>query len=254
MSALLQIIEHGDIHELRLNRPPVNALNPELLTALCAAVEAAPERGAQGLILSGGPSVFSAGLDVPYLLTQDRAGLKAGWSTFFAAMGALAQSPVPVVAAIGGHSPAGGAVLSLCCDYRVMARGDWRIGLNEVQVGLIVPEGVQYLLRRLVGARIAERLLVAGAMIDAEQALRIGMVDELADGEAVVAQALAWLHATLALPRKPMLNTRAMARADLIAAVVDPARIDLDRFLDDWFSDDTQAALKAMVARLKKPG
>lgn len=251
-------IEHDDILEVRMTRPPVNALNPELLTQLREAIEQAPARGAKGLILSGGPSVFSAGLDVPYLMTLDRTALAAAWGTFFAAMAALATAPIPLVAAIGGHSPAGGAVLALCCDYRIMVAGDERraytIGLNEVQVGLVVPEGVQHLMRRVVGAYRAERLLVAGAMLDATQAQRIGLIDELAEADALLPRALAWLRDLLALPRHAMLTTRRMARADLIDAVSRPERINLDGFLDDWFGSETQTSLKATLARLKKPG
>ena len=80
--------------------------------------------GAQGIVLAGGPKVFSAGLDVPYLLSlgDDRNALNSAWEHFFAAARAIARSPVPVVAAIAGHAPAGGCVLALCCDYRVMAQ------------------------------------------------------------------------------------------------------------------------------------
>jgi len=251
-------IEHGDILEVHLARPPVNALNPELLTQLREAIEQAPARGASGLILSGGPSVFSAGLDVPYLMTLKRSALAAAWGTFFTAMAALARSPIPIVAAVGGHSPAGGAVLALCCDYRIMVPGDERraytIGLNEVQVGLVVPEGVQYLMRRVIGGYRAERLLVSGAMLEASHAQRIGLIDELAEADALLPRALAWLHALLALPRHAMLSTRSMARADLIDAVGRPEHMGLEGFLDEWFSDETQAALTATLARLKKPG
>ena len=239
-----------DIVELRLARPPVNALNPELLGALREAIELAPREGARGILLSGSPGIFSAGLDVPYLLTLDRASLHAAWGDFFAACTALATAPVPVACAIGGHSPAGGAVLSLYCDYRVMAEGAFRIGLNEVQVGLVVPESIQYALRRVIGPWRAERLLVAGTMIDAAEALRIGMVDELAPPEQVVAAAQRWLQGTLALPRSAMLTTRQLARADLHASI-DPAKLDLSRFVDAWFSEETQQVLTALVAKLK---
>ena len=144
--------------------------------------------------------------------------------------------------------------MSLFCDYRVMARGPYRIGLNEVQVGLIVPECIQYALRRLVGPCRAERLMVAGAMVDAEQAHAIGLVDELVDVDHVTTRALAWLQELLALPRKAMRTTRTIARTDLVEAIADPTRLDLPRFLDEWFSDETQAVLQALVAKLKSRG
>jgi len=242
----------NDIFELRMARPPVNALNPALLGALRDAIEAAPSEGARGLIISGGNGIFSAGLDVPYLLTLDRSELEQAWRRFFEVCSTLAKSPIPVVAAIGGHSPAGGAVISLFCDYRIMAEGSFRIGLNEVQVGLVVPECIQYALRRQVGTRRAERLLVSGAMIEAADALRLGVVDELAAPDQVVDKAVHWLQNLLALPRGAMLGTRQLARADLIAAVEDPARLDLGRFIDAWFGNETQGVLRAMVQRLKE--
>lgn len=249
---MLDITSHGAIREIRLARPPVNALHTPLLAPLREAVRAAAEEGMQGLVISGGPNAFSAGLDVPWLLTLDRDGLLEAWRVFFQTAQTIAESPIPVVAAIAGHSPAGGCVLALCCDYRVMARGPFRIGLNEVQVGLAVPEGIQHLLRRVVGAYRAERLMVAGAMVDSEEALAIGLVDELTDVDHVPARARAWLEDLLAKPRRPMLETRRLARADLVGALTDPQRLDLGRFIDNWYREDTQAVLRELVARLKK--
>jgi enoyl-CoA hydratase/carnithine racemase len=258
MSNLVRHVVHGSVHELNLARAPVNALNPALCTELAASIGRAIDDGAQGLVLSGGPMVFSAGLDVPYLVSlgNDRAALRAAWQDFFAAAQALAQAPVPVVAAVAGHAPAGGCVLALCCDYRVMAHAvegmdPFRIGLNETQVGLAAPEGIQHLLSRVVGRHRAERLLVSGELVEATRALEIGLVDELVEADQVGTRARAWLETLLALPRQPMLQTRAMARADLVAAL-EPERIQLDRFIDAWFSSDTQAGLQALIARLRK--
>lgn len=249
---MIEIVEHGVIHEIRLNRPPVNALDHALLSALQAAVESAPGKGARALILSGGEKVFSGGLDVPYLMGLDRAGLKACWSKFFDAARALARSPIPVAAAIAGHNPAGGCVLALCCDYRVMARGPFRIGLNETQVGLAVPEAIQYLMRRVVGAHRAERLIVAGAMVESEQAHALGLVDALTDSGEVVTLAANWLNELLALPSSPMLATRKIARADVIAALDAFTDVELEGFVAGWDSADTQVALQGLLARLKK--
>ncbi|MEO6172911.1 MAG: enoyl-CoA hydratase/isomerase family protein [Arenimonas sp.] len=249
---MIDIIQHGQIHEIRLARPPVNALNFELLDMLVNAVQAAPANGARGLILSGGEKVFSGGLDVPYLMSLDKAGLMKCWSRFFDAARALANSPVPVVAAIAGHNPAGGCVLALCCDYRVMAHGPFRIGLNETQVGLAVPEAIQYLMRRVVGAQRAERLIVAGAMIESEHAHQIGLVDVLCAQEHVMETAKVWLDATLALPSSPMLATRKIARADVVHALASFKNSDLEMFVEGWYSTDTQAALHALMSKLKK--
>ena len=252
MTALIDTIGHGAIVELKLARPPVNALDPELCAVIADSVRAAAGSGAHGIVLSGGEKVFSAGLDVPYLLgLQTRADVGAAWTAFLDAARAIAASPVPVAAAITDHSPAGGCVLALCCDYRVMAEGPFRIGLNETQVGLVAPEGIQHLMRRVVGTHRAERLLVGGELVESARALDIGLVDELAAPGEVVARARAWLEALLALPRQPVLQTRAIARADLLAALA-PERIDIDTFVDAWYAPDTQAGLRALVARLGK--
>jgi len=249
---MIEIIQHGQVHEIRMARPPVNALNFDLLDALVTAIQSAPANGARGLILSGGEKVFSGGLDVPYLMTLDKAGLMKCWSRFFDAARALANSPVPVAAAISGHNPAGGCVLALCCDYRVMAHGPFRIGLNETQVGLAVPEAIQYLMRRVVGAQRAERLIVAGAMIESEHAHQIGLVDVLCDQANVVDTAKVWLDATLALPSTPMLATRKIARADVVNALSSFKDADLEMFVSGWYSADTQEALKAVMVKLGK--
>lgn len=249
----IETIDHGNVRELRLARTPVNALNPALCADLSTAIAAAIDDGVQGLVLAGAPKVFSAGLDVPYLLSlgDDRNALQAAWQSFFDAAQALARCPLPVAAAITGHAPAGGCVLALCCDYRVMADGPFRIGLNETQVGLVVPDGIQHLLRRVVGTCRAERMLVAGELVDAQRALNLGLVDELVEVDNVITRARIWLAGLLAFPQKPMLQTRAIARADL-AAALQPERIDLQHFIDGWFSADTQTGLQALVAKLGK--
>lgn len=253
MNDLVQTIQHGRIHELRLARPPVNAINPDLCAALRGAIDAALDAGAEGLVLSGGPKVFSAGLDVPLLLSiqDDGQALYDAWNGFFDAARALAACPVPVAAAIAGHAPAGGCVLALCCDWRVMAEGPFTIGLNETQVGIALPPGIMRLMQRTVGQRQAEALLVAGTMVDSAHALRIGLVDELAGIDDVLARALARIDMLLDLPRAPMLATRALLRADLNEAV-SPAGMQLEQCLESWRSPDTQQALRAMVARIGK--
>lgn len=263
MSLVKSVRHDADIVELQLARVPVNALNPELCRDLCTSLEAAVAEGARGIVLTAeprpdGPTVFSAGLDVPYLLSlgDNRVQLRAAWEAFFDAARALAASPVPVVAAINGHAPAGGCVLALCCDYRIMAVGPdparpLRIGLNETQVGLAVPEGVQRLLQRVVGPHRAERLLVAGEMVETGRALQIGLVDAPAPIGQVAAHAVDWLTRLLALPETAMRQTRSIARRDVVEAL-QPERIELDVFLDAWFEPGTQQALQALVARLGK--
>ena len=248
---MINLINHDAIREINLARPPVNALSLELLQMLRAAVDDSVRDGVRGIVLSGAQGLFSAGVDVPALLQRDRAGVLEYWREFFAVCGTLARSPIPVAAAITGHSPAGGAVLALFCDYRVMAEGPFRIGLNEVQVGLIVPDAIQLALRRVVGAYRAERLLVSGAMIDASAALACGFVDELTGVDQVTTRAVFWMNELLALPAHAMLATRKLARADLADAYADMEALELGDFTDAFFHPQTQATLRELVARLK---
>jgi enoyl-CoA hydratase/carnithine racemase len=249
---MLDIIpQDAGIVEIRLARPPVNALDLDLVRMLRQTLEQCPAQGTQGVVLSGAQGMFSAGVDVPALMARDRNGVREYWREFFTLCGTLASMPVPVVAAVTGHSPAGGAVLALFSDYRVMAHGPYKIGLNEVQVGLPVPEAIQVALRRVVGAYRAERLLMSGAMLDAEQALAVGFVDELVGLEMVTTRALVWLREVLALPCQAMLKTRQLARADLARVFADIDALPLDAFVDDFFGDETQATLTALVDKLR---
>ncbi|HEX3554366.1 MAG TPA: enoyl-CoA hydratase/isomerase family protein [Thermoanaerobaculia bacterium] len=248
---MIQTIDHEAVRELRLDRPPANALSPELIAALRAAVEGAPAAGARALVLSGAPGRFSGGLDVPHLIQLDRPAIAATWQDFYGLLRALAASPIPVVAAITGHSPAGGAVLAIFCDARVMAAGDFRIGLNEVQVGIPMPPVIYHALRRLVGRGQAERLCVTAELVPGDEARRIGLVDELVAPEGVVARAVEWCQALLALPPEPMAITRRLARADLIALFAEN-ETEVAGLVDQWFSPETQSPLRALVERLGK--
>lgn len=258
MSGLVDIIEHGPIREIRLARPPVNALNTDLCRALIAALQEAVADGVQGIVLSGSERIFSAGMDVPQLLAHgdDRDAMLDSWQAFFGVTRSLGESRVPVVGALTGHAPAGGCVLALCCDYRVMARSidparPFTIGLNETQVGLAAPEGIQQLLRRAVGEHRASVLLMRGELVTAERAFEIGLVDELADSSDVVPRAISWLQQLLQVPRHPMLLTRSIARASVVEAL-HADNIQLERFVEGWYSVDTQQALQALIAKIGK--
>jgi len=249
---MILTFEHGPVRELHLNRPPVNALSPELIAALLQAVEAAPLEGRRALVLSGSPGIFSAGLDVPVLLKLDRPSMEAVWRDFYALMRALASSPIPLAAAITGHAPAGGTVLALFCDWRVAAEGDSKIGLSEVQVGLPLPPLILSALRRLVGPRQAERLAVTGLLVSPAEALQLGLVDEVVPAERVLERALHWCQDLLALPRAAMDLTRRQARVDLVRESARGMDHELAEVSSWWWWPETQAALHCMVERLAK--
>lgn len=242
---------HGEIHELRLERPPVNALSPELLQLLASEVRTSPDRGARALVLSGGAGIFSGGLDVPILIQLDRQGFSCALEHFFDAIEALAASPIPVAAAITGHSPAGGAVLALCCDWRVMAEGDFAIGLNEVRIGIPVPKVVAELAVRTVGARVGEALCVSGRLLRPEEALEVGFVDAIAPVGEVIPTALQWCEQIIEAPEHALAKTRAVMRWDLVEKIRRQREDDARHLTNMWFEPELRDAMRALVARLK---
>lgn len=249
---MLETVDHGAIRELRLARPPANALDPALLSALRAALAGARAAGREALVLSGASGRFSGGLDVPALLALSRAEIRETWKMFFGLMRDLAASPIPTVAALTGHSPAGGTVLALFADYRVMAEGPFLLGLNEVQVGLPVPTPLLRALTYVVGARQAERLAVGGALMGPADALRCGLVDEVVPIDAVVPRAVAWAGDLLSRPRAAMSATRRQARREIAGVFDDMTDRNVEEIVDLWFSAETQAAMRALLTRLKK--
>lgn len=249
---MLDLITHDDILEIRLNKPPVNALGPELNPALRDAIAAAPGKGAKAIMLSGREGMFSAGLDVAAMLKLDRDGIWQFFFDFFSLLKAMASSPVPIASAITGHAPAGGAVLGIMSDYRVMAEGKYRMGLNEVEVGLKVPPGVQLTVQLLVGHLQAMRMCMEARMLTTDEAHAIGLVDETAPtADAVIEKTLAWCQRMVALPPVAMLREREHFRAPIVAASEDPEAI-ADEYVALWYSEETRTAINALMERLAK--
>jgi enoyl-CoA hydratase/carnithine racemase len=247
---MIELEEEGGIRTIRLARPPVNALNGELITTLDRLLEAAPGEGVRGIVLTGAGGRFTGGLDLQTLLALDEPGLREFIRAFFDLLTRIARSPVPIVAAINGHSPAGGAVMSLFCDRRIMAEGDYRIGLNEVQVGIFPGQVIYRALERLVGPARAADLLPLGRLVPAAEALALGLVDELAPRESVEARARAWLEVALALPPQAYAATRRLVREDLVALMTGLHGLELEGIVRAWRSPEARATLSAALERL----
>jgi Delta3-Delta2-enoyl-CoA isomerase len=249
---MLEITNHGRVREIRLNRPPANAMDPGLISALCQSLTLSGQE-ADAVVVSGNPGMFSAGLDIPVLLTLDREGITRLWRGFMHLLHTIAHMPVPTAFALTGHAPAAGIVISLYGDYRIMSAGKYKTGLNEVQVGLVVTPVIKNALARLLGPHPAGKILIPGTMLGPEQALAIGLVDELADTPgATVARAIAWCDHLLSLPRNAMSMTRRMSRQDLCSFFDEEDQYGVEVFTDLWFSEITQDTLHGMVGRLKK--
>ena len=248
---MLEVLDHGAIRELRLARPPVNALDPTLIARLSQELQAAVDSQRSAVVLSGQPGLFSAGIDVRAIAALDRDTLRPFVHEFFALQQQLAHSSVPIICAITGHCPAGGTVLALYADRRIMARGAFDIGLNEVQIGLYPGEIIHRAFARLVGPRVASDLLPRGALIRPDEALRVGLVDELAEPKHVVGRALEYARELAELPQAVYRRTRALVRADLIRLFDAPSEDFAAVFTEQWFSAEARTRLAGLLKGAK---
>ncbi len=248
---MLEIIQHGSVRELRLARAPVNALNAELISTLDAAITRAETEAAAGaalraLVISGNSKLFSAGLDLREI-TGSIETARTLVLAFAQLQSRLARCALPLIAAITGHSPAGGAVIAILCDHRIMTRGAARIGLNEVQVGLYPGETIFRCYERILGTAKAANFLTRGAMLTAEEALAAGLVDELVEPEQVVARAVALGQEIATLPAETYAKTRALVRADLARIIEHPNESLASLMQDGWITAETREQMAKLL-------
>jgi enoyl-CoA hydratase/carnithine racemase len=179
MSELVLFEVEGGIGTIRLQRPPVNALNFEIQDGLhAAALEATGRRDVSAVIIYGGEKVFAAGADVKEMQAMTYTDMVDRSVALQAAFIAIARIPKPTVAAITGYALGAGCELALACDFRVAA-DDAKIGQPEVALGVIPGAGGTQRLSRLIGPARAKDMIFTGRPVSAQEALQIGLVDEV---------------------------------------------------------------------------
>ncbi|MCY4360626.1 MAG: enoyl-CoA hydratase/isomerase family protein [Gammaproteobacteria bacterium] len=209
-------VEHNNrVCLIRLERPPVNALDSALLETLAGEIARAGAVDGQAIILCGTPGRFCAGLDTGELGAATPKERTEIFARLRALLAAAAACPAPMAAAVTGHCLGIGAALAALCDYRVMEQGAYKIGMPEVNRGLPLSNRVYRVLARLTGAQCAQRLCVEGRLLDPEQARRAGLVDDLAAPGGAVDAAMTWCEHILSLPQEAMRATRAACREEL---------------------------------------
>ncbi|MEU4687729.1 enoyl-CoA hydratase-related protein [Actinoplanes sp. NPDC023714] len=167
------------IGTIRLERPPMNALNTRVQEELREAAQAATaDEQVRAVIVFGGEKVFAAGADITEFTTVTYQDMVARAAALSGAFDAVARIPKPVVAAITGWALGGGCELALACDWRVVA-DDAKLGQPEIRLGIIPGAGGTQRLARLIGPARAKDLIFSGRMVDAEEALRIGLADRV---------------------------------------------------------------------------
>jgi enoyl-CoA hydratase len=216
---------------LTADRPPVNAMNLELLDELVTTVEQLATDVPAALVLAGRPGAFSAGLDlkaVPGYEPDERKRMVEGINRM--ALGVYGL-PCPVVCAITGHAIAGGFVLAVCGDHRV-ASSDGRYGLTEVKVGVPYPQGAIGVVRAELTTAAARILVLGNRLVDAGECLRLGAFDEVAEPDAVVDRAVEVARELAELPADVYARTKAELRADTLTAL--RAATVADPLLQTW--------------------
>jgi enoyl-CoA hydratase/carnithine racemase len=157
----------------------MNALNTQVQEELRAAAHAATtDEAVRAVVVYGGPKVFAAGADIKEMAGMSYADMSARAGALSSAFDAVARIPKPVVAAVAGYALGGGCELALACDWRVAAE-DAKLGQPEIKLGIIPGAGGTQRLSRLVGPARAKDLIFSGRMVDAAEALRIGLVDRV---------------------------------------------------------------------------
>uniref|UniRef100_A0A1I8Q897 Enoyl-CoA delta isomerase 1, mitochondrial n=1 Tax=Stomoxys calcitrans TaxID=35570 RepID=A0A1I8Q897_STOCA len=244
-------VDKKGIATLNMNKPPVNVLSTDMLLMLKSEIKELEKNKCRGLILtSANKSVFSAGLDLKELYKPDEQRLREYYALFQETWLAWYGAEMPTAALINGHAPAGGCVISTCCDYRVMLP-NFTIGVNEVQFGVIIPIYVQASVSSVLPKRIAEIALTQGKLYTSAEALQVGFVDELADTKQQgLDKCLKYLAAFEKVTPKAATLTKLQFRARDLEEFHRERKRDLDKFVKNVTDEETQQVIGEYVDSL----
>jgi enoyl-CoA hydratase len=251
----VRVERHGPLVVLRLDKARGNAIDEPMVEGLvAAAAEVASDDAVRGVLLaSAHPKLFCPGLDLVTLVEYDRPAMERFFARFEDAMLALFSLRQPVVAAIGGAAVAGGCILALTADHRLLRRGS-PIGLNEVRIGVPIPGWVITLLRLSISPAAFTRVGLLGQNFTDEQAREAGLVHEVLPAEGFAGAAVARLEELASRDPVALGTTKAWLRQAALAEMEDRRAERRSDFLDAWFSPATQETIRKMVASLMRKG
>lgn len=253
MNTLITSLQ-DNIATVTLNRGKSNAINREMVLELSNIFNALEnDENVGAVILTGKENFFSAGLDLIELYHYDESQVEEFWKLFLDLATQLTAFKKPLIAAINGHSPAGGCVLALCCDARIMNEGRHIIGLNEVPVGIVVPNSIFKLYAFWLGEANAYRNLLEGKLFTPDEALKISLVDELTNNSKQLMQratqiAKKYLSYEINTWQQSKLNIR----KSLIDSTQSTSNEELELMLNQWWSLGTRTILKTLIEKLQK--
>ncbi|MCB0686372.1 MAG: enoyl-CoA hydratase/isomerase family protein [Saprospiraceae bacterium] len=248
----IKISEKKDFAVVTLDRGKVNAINHQMVVELRQVVKMLAERTEiRGLIITGKPDYFSAGLDIVELYEYDYTQIKDFWHQFLRMMIDLVKFPKPSIAAISGHSPAGGAIIALTCDHRIMAEGSkYLIGLNEVAVGISIAKSIFDLYAFWLGSRVAYQALMTGKLFNIIEAREIGLIDEIVPLENLQSHVENMMKVQL-MPNDYILQTtKKVMRQDLIRKIDVDLSAEIDERCAFWMSPESRKSLKFFVEKI----
>jgi enoyl-CoA hydratase/carnithine racemase len=229
----------------------VNALDAGFFSDLQATIADLQSGPPSPVVLTGTGSCFSAGLNLLELYEFDRTTLRAFVDRLGETMLAWFSLPRPTIAAMNGHAIAGGCVIALACDLRIVVdNDDAQIGLNEVQVGIPFP-GVPFeITRHALAPERAREVMLTGALYTPEEAHVRGLVDEVVEADALLSRAVAVARTIAPDSLEAYATIKSHLLSPALARIADSrARIDRD-FLDVWFSDAARRQMNEVRQRL----
>jgi enoyl-CoA hydratase/carnithine racemase len=199
----------GGIGTIRLDRPPMNALSRQVQEEIRAAAhEASARDDVNAVVVFGGEKVFAAGADVKEMEAMSEADMAAAAHDLSSSFSAVAQIPKPTVAAVTGYALGGGLELALCCDRRV-AGDNGKLGQPEILLGIIPGAGGTQRLSRLVGPSRAKDIIYTGRFVESQEALHIGLVDEVVAPDDVYTAARRWAGQFVNGPMRALAGAKA---------------------------------------------
>jgi enoyl-CoA hydratase/carnithine racemase len=240
------------IGTIRLDRPPMNALNGQVQEEIAAAAEqATADEAVRAVVVYGGEKVFAAGADIKQMLQLSHADMVERAATITNTIGSVARIPKPVVAAINGYALGGGCELALSCDWRIAA-ADAKLGQPEILLGVIPGAGGTQRLARLVGPARAKDLVLTGRIIDAAEALAIGLVDKVVPaGESVYDAAVAMVSRFVDGPAQALRAAKAAIDEGLDLPLDAALALESRLFADLFATQDRTEGMAAFVEKRK---